>query len=374
VRPALALLSGVPWYAWGAGAAALALGVLTASSAGAASEGPERPAGTPPLLQLGSSGPWVAYLRARLGLAAGDSFDAELDAALRAFQSAKGLASDGKAGPATWGALGVSGAQPAPPGAPAPAPSPGPPPAPANGNPLGLADSIATREQQILALVQAGKDDHEWVPLSWTKDGRAVSVLVSRRALAVVGDDGTRLTVNATMPTAQKIADMLGGAMMTTRVADEIQKQADVAFPFPEHDWNYKDLTGTKTSRMYDQSAILDWKVAGRPGLVSGEGKDWIVSRRTWLEPAKAHNAVNFGGYGTGSGKSPGGLRVAQSIGLAHNMGHTDYSQLLRFVKLGSLTIDGEAYDWGQALADPALSGLLQDEGGTIPSPRHPDL
>jgi hypothetical protein len=67
-------------------------------------------------------------------------------------------------------------------------------------------------------------------------------------------------------------------------------------------------------------------------------------------------------------------MKVIQSVGLAHDMGHTDYSQLLRFVRPDSLTIDGSSYGYAEALADPSLSNVIQDEGGTLPAARHPDL
>jgi len=104
---ALAVLPVLPWYGWAVGAAALgAILFSSSSSAGAAAEGTPKPAGVPPLLKLGSSGPWVSYLQARLGAPVTGTFDAATDAAVRAFQSAHGLEADGVVGPKTWSALG----------------------------------------------------------------------------------------------------------------------------------------------------------------------------------------------------------------------------------------------------------------------------
>jgi murein L,D-transpeptidase YcbB/YkuD len=66
-----------------------------------------------PLLRLGRSNPRVPALRARLGLRAGsdDRFDAELDAAVRAFQQSQGLAVDGVVGPNTLDLLNVTDAE-----------------------------------------------------------------------------------------------------------------------------------------------------------------------------------------------------------------------------------------------------------------------
>ncbi|MFN7134490.1 MAG: peptidoglycan-binding protein, partial [Myxococcales bacterium] len=78
---------------------------------------------TPAMLQRGSSGPEVLRLQKAL-LAAGFSpsgldgrFGPKTEAALRAFQRARGLTVDGRAGPQTWAALDFP-----PPAAPAPAP------------------------------------------------------------------------------------------------------------------------------------------------------------------------------------------------------------------------------------------------------------
>lgn len=414
---ALSLASGWPWYGWAAAAAAglatLLFGAFALGATGGESEGEggsDRPPGPPPLLKLGSSGPWVSYLQARLGIERTGTFDAATDAAVKAFQSANALTVDGIVGPASWKALGVEGAAPAPPaggggGAAPPAP-PGPPataPTPTTGNPFGLSDTIATREGQILSLIGQGSYEHQWVPLTWTVDGHTVSVKVSRRALAL--SDGThRLIVNGTARSAQKAADMIGGALLTTRMIDEIAKQAPVkvlasgAPVPPSKPWQGQgtDESGSKTFRMYDQSNYLDKRVAelGDDGtsLVSNEGKDWPLSRRHWTiaqgglngswpkdapnSPAgvsgSPHNRANFGWY-PGSSKSPGGASVIQQVGLAHGPEFTDYSQLWRFMQLGSLTIDGQPWDYEQALKDPTVSKYIQDEGGTLPGARHPD-
>lgn len=69
--------------------------------------------GSGPRLKQGDSGEAVKKLQARLKELGFDpkgvdgSFGANTEAALRAFQAAKGLAVDGVAGPATWGALGI---------------------------------------------------------------------------------------------------------------------------------------------------------------------------------------------------------------------------------------------------------------------------
>lgn len=408
VKGALALIPAFPWYAWaglGVGAAILlGGGVAAAAVAAPAGSGPlPKPGGTAPVLKLGSTGEWVSYLQDRLAMTVTGTFDDATDAAVKGFQSANGLQADGIVGPASWGKLGVSGAAPggggggggggAPPPQPGPiVPAPqGPPTA---ENPFGLAQTIDAREGQILAHIQSGNVEHQWWPLDYTADGHQIHIEVSRRALAL--NDGTnKLIVDGSMRTAQKAADMIGGAIPTTRILDEVYKQAKQSGKIvansggapPSQKWQGAggDDSGSKTGRMYDQSAYLEKLVGGfDSGFVVNEGKDWVQTRHYWDPPqglgptsskGSIHNHANFGWYYPPStSHSPGGVPVIQSIGETHAPGFTDYSQLWRFVRANSLTIDGVAWDWGAALADPTVSKYIQDEGGTIPSPRHPDL
>jgi putative peptidoglycan binding protein len=396
---ALLLLPAVPVYAVAAGVAVL-LAIVFGARAAAGEELEEgsgaQPSGEPPILKSGSSGPWVSFLQFKLAIGTSGIFDAATGAAVRAFQSANGLTPDEVVGPKTWGALGVEVAAAPPPSSPSgPGPSappptpPGPAPAPTTGNPFGLAETIDEREGQILDWISQDAVDHQWWPLTYqTKDGHTVKIDVSRRALALSNGPNTRLIVNGSMRSAQKAADMLGGSIPTTRILDEIAKQATtIPMPAgapPSRKWQGTggDDTGSKTFRMYDQSNYLEKYVKGAEGLVDGEGKDWVQTRRYWAVPVGTNtgdkptkNHANFGWhYGPAASKSPGGMPVIQSIGMVHGPGFTDYSQLWRFVRNGSLTIDGQPWDWAAALADPTVSQYIQDEGGTMPAARHPDL
>lgn len=61
-----------------------------------------------PLLKLGSTGAWVKAVQAALGVRQTGLYWTATAAAVRTFQAAHGLTVDGKAGPATLSALGVT--------------------------------------------------------------------------------------------------------------------------------------------------------------------------------------------------------------------------------------------------------------------------
>src|SRR5262249_20332444 len=160
--------------------------------------------------------------------------------------------------------------QPAP--KPQPAPEPSQPGPTTSGNPFGLSEGIAEREGQMLAHIADGNTEHQWWPLDYdTPDGHHVHVLVSRRAFAL--NNGTdRLIIATTYKTAQKVADMIDGALLTTRLSDEIAKQAKASGTFvlnsagvpPSQNW-VADGTMGKTSRIYDQNNFLAKKIGADP-------------------------------------------------------------------------------------------------------------
>lgn len=58
-----------------------------------------------PLLRLGSTGRWVAYVQHRLGLAPTGVYDGRTEARVRSVQISRGLAPTGVTDPPTWAAI-----------------------------------------------------------------------------------------------------------------------------------------------------------------------------------------------------------------------------------------------------------------------------
>lgn len=133
-----------------------------------------------PLLRAGSRGPAVSDLQSRLKAAGFDpgpidgDFGPRTQAAVRAFQSSRGLAVDGVVGPQTWGALRGAG--------------PAPAPAPAGGEPVlrqGARGGAVSALQQRLAQLgfNPGGVDGDFGP----RTASAVRAFQASRGLIVDG-------------------------------------------------------------------------------------------------------------------------------------------------------------------------------------------
>ena len=382
-----------PWYTWGG----LGVGLVLLVNAFGQKGPPDAPLppntapkGPMPTIKLGSTGSAVSVWQKIVGVTVTGVFDQATRTATIAWQTAHPASGtpDGIVGPATWTAAGYPTSSTNPPNGGNPIPDPiGATPVP--GTDFQLSNNFAQREQQILGAVQGGDYDVEWVPVQLSDDkGNNATVYVMRRALRLAYGDA-RLTVNASFWAAQEIADMLDAVMLTTKVSDAIWDQADVKLPILS-----RPISNT-TAVLVDQSAKIDAALDAAGGdaehlLVANEDKDWVLTRRFWPPPSgtnsngsgegalgSRHNSANFGWY-PGSSKSPGGKGVIQSIGLAHNkgnapgVGHSDYSQLLRYMKR-QVTVNGQQMDVAEVLANPDLSSVLQDEGGVMLAAKHPD-
>jgi hypothetical protein len=207
------------------------------------------------------------------------------------------------------------------------------------------------RERAILDAVKAGSTWVNWAVVASKWGDHSAEITVSTDALAV-GDaeDWVRVTLSHT--TAQRVADFFGALLPTTRIADLIADQASVHLtPCLQT----PDAAMANTSRMLRHHEQIEGKRAGRVGLVATVGKDWVVTNRLEGRPDRAAN------YGWHDPHAPNG-KLWQPLGLAHNRSHVDYSQTVRLVKR-TVRVDGVERDLVDVLADPALAGLVSNEG-----------
>lgn len=188
----------------------------------------------------------------------------------------------------------------------------------------------------IVARVRSG----EHCPIRWARVpwGRVV-LHVGEDALSL---GGVRQSVTAT--TAQRLADLLGCTLPTPEIVDVVHAAAAVRCrpciqaPGPGM---------ASVAAMELHSREVGAQIAGRVGLASTVGKEWVLSSR--LSPSVAAN------YGWPDTRAPNG-RIWQDLGHRHNAQHVDYSQVFRPVARACLA-DGAPAD---------LHDVLRARGWTV--------
>lgn len=218
------------------------------------------------------------------------------------------------------------------------------------------------REERILDAVKQGFIR----PIRWTQvhsyaPGHEAVLEVMTDALAL-GDESDFVRLNVNHTTAQRIADVLGAALPTSRISDLANMQATVRL---RPCLQTPDAMIAYTSRMIRHSACVEERRAGREGLASTVGKDWVLTNRLVGRPDHAAN------YGWHDPSAPNG-RVWQPVGLAHDRWHVDYSQVVRLVR-PAVMVDGRAMPLAEVLVSPALSPLVSSEG-PLAITRHPGV
>jgi hypothetical protein len=217
------------------------------------------------------------------------------------------------------------------------------------------------RERAILDAVRANAlAPVAWSPVFSAKNGRSLQLYVTSDALRV-GNEIDSVRINACARTAQQIADVLGCILPTTRICDLVWEQAIVRVT-PCIGGAGPDMSDT--SRMVAHHACVERKVAGRAGLAETVGKNWVISN---VLLKHAGRAANYGWYDARAPyrSAPGGRgahRVWQPLGVAHNLAHVDYSQIVRLVHRMCI-LDGEVHDVVDVMRDAALASLVSDEG-----------
>lgn len=380
---------------WGIalGAAALGSALILSKTAGASNvpSSPNDKSQPQPTLQLGAKGPAVELWQGVVQVPVTGVFDAATLTATKSYQAAHGLDADGVVGPKTWATAGFTAAKPAQgsskptkPGATPIPPHQGADPLPDAPHvdstdsgrtwALSLPKSAQLAETQaaILAAVKAGFfTEPEMKPIVYVKDGHQVVIFGWADCLAIGHVDAIR--VNVWHSTAQRIADLRGLMLPTSRMSDAAWLSSVRVGP----QVGKADAAMADVSRMIEHSDKVQKarNAAGASASVLSRcvGKDWVNTERLIGAPPPSHSSIGGGGGATPAGanfgwhspaaglKSPGGLSVFQSVGLAHEMNYTDYSQTCTLYS-GSCSVDGETHTVADCLADPAMAYLLSDE------------
>lgn len=216
--------------------------------------------------------------------------------------------------------------------------------------------ACAAREDALLEAVQAGHlAPICWLPVHSEHGEHRATFLVSADALRI-GDAHDSVRINASARTTQRIADRLECALLTTRLCDLVWEQATVRIP---PCFGAPDPTMANTSRMLAHHRRVEERVAGRTGLIENVGKHWVLTNRL---AGSRDRAANYGWYDPGAAHRHGRHTLWQPLGLAHDLDHVDYSQVVRLVRQ-RCTVDGAERDLLEVMTDPALAGLVSSEG-----------
>ena len=227
-------------------------------------------------------------------------------------------------------------------------------------------EKINDREKYIFDRVIAGTFEAAWTDLSYMISGKKVSLLIMEDALKI---DGIRVNVSATLQ--QKLADVFDASLMTALVADmayiNAQRRISPA-PMP---------ISTTVSSMMKHSANVDSRLKSlsiTKGLVADPGKHWILDKKLEQMPGRA---CNYGWHFTGSSyqgiagfSAASGIysigskavRVIQPNATAHDILHTDYSQICQLISQ-VCWIDGIEKRFADVIIDPVLAKLVSHQG-----------
>jgi len=228
-----------------------------------------------------------------------------------------------------------------------------------------LSNDPVKRSAQIRQMIMGGKfDGAQWHRLETSDGPRRARLYVSPRALTI---DGVR--VSMTERDQQKVADYLSAHLLTPFLVDRILASADVVVPAKPQQW-WKDNTMGNAKRVFDYDAIVSAEMGNVPAdkLVANEGKDWVLDAYAFSSSG-ASTGTNYGWFMNG--------KPLQPIGHVHNLDHTDYSQLSRFVFSGAEVSEDNGETWRSSsfeeiVTSPELYRLASAQ--KLPAARHPGV
>lgn len=218
------------------------------------------------------------------------------------------------------------------------------------------------------------------VPVAYQRAEHSVTIFATPDAVML---DGVRVCV--THPTAQLLADTFDLMLPTSCMSDQAWIASQSKIPPQPQTTAMMAGQGANTAVMVLHSRAVDSAMAAAgvtPGtgtLVRPVGKDWVNTERLLTasgeralisassinpSPPPLPASANFGWQTSPQAtrsRSPGGVPVLQSVGLAHGLDHVDYSQVVCLY--GKVCqIDGGTFLVEEVMADPDRAFLLSDE------------
>ena len=178
-----------------------------------------------------------------------------------------------------------------------------------------------------------------------------------------IGSDEDYFLTPISPNTAQRIADVLNCSLPTPKMVNEIYAGAEVKLapaPIPPSDAMITVPVFSNHNAIVRAQRAQQLKAHPLGALVAGHQKDVVISAKLASAPGKV---AIYGWHQTN------GVPI-QPLYLKHIASWVDYSQCVRLVQQNML-VNGVTKTVAGILADPALAGLLSDEGA-VPNPRYP--
>src|SRR5664280_799424 len=228
---------------------------------------------------------------------------------------------------------------------------------------------LAEREKEIVAQVASGNVPNflrKLCPVPATSvvgNTTNTATFYATPDYLAVGSDDDYFLIPVSPNTGQRIADALHCSLPTPKMVDEIYAAAEVKLvPSPIPPTPAMTTVPVFSNHNATVRAQRAEQLQAHPlgALVAGHQKDVVISAKLASAPAKV---AIYGWHQTN------GVPI-QSLYLNHIASWVDYSQCTRLVQQ-KMTVNGLPKTVAEVLADPALAGLLSDEG-PIPNPRYP--
>lgn len=216
------------------------------------------------------------------------------------------------------------------------------------------------REQAILKEVLAGNLPgflRNLIPVKLNYRGShgqtVTATIFAMPEYLAIGSDKDYLRIPMNLDSASAVARQLGFILPTRKIVDAIYAQA--AFHFsPEPMMAGPEMRSTEYYRVHNEKIEAQSRVLGvTPGaLVSGDKKDVVSTNRLERNPGR----IAIYGWHRLTGVP------IQPLSTVHGACYADYSHGIRLVS-ETVLVDGEARSVYDVLQDPALAGVLSDEG-----------
>jgi len=165
-----------------------------------------------------------------------------------------------------------------------------------------------------------------------------------------VGTDEDFVRVPMGAPTAQRVAALLGGALITRFLSDTIWKLSTVQLS-PSPMAPTAEMTSTKW--FIDHNARVELGRAGRWGLIAGHKKDVVLANAL---TAVTRKVAIYGWH------QPNGRPIQPLNATSHDIMYCDYSHGIRLVDLEA-QVDGVDASFLQTAESATLYPLVNPEG-----------